>query len=125
MTFANPVALLTLLTIPLHLVTPEELDPPIGGAVILQDAETGAVREIPGASALGAYRREPRAFFDRVAGVRGSRGKNIWCRASSSGNPALLRGRPGLFCAGFPSISSCCCRSSSSSVPVSRWPGRN
>jgi len=58
----------------LHLVTPEELDPPIGGAVILQDAETGAVREIPGASALGAYRRNLRAFFDRVEGFCRRRG---------------------------------------------------
>lgn len=58
----------------LHLVTPDELDPPVTGAVILQDAETGEVREIPGESALGPYRENLETFFDRVEGFCRRRG---------------------------------------------------
>ncbi len=58
----------------LHLVTPDELDPPVTGAVILQDAETGEVREIPGESALGPYRENLETFFGRVEGFCRRRG---------------------------------------------------
>jgi uncharacterized protein (DUF58 family) len=58
----------------LHLVTADELDPPISGPVLLQDAESGQVREVPGTSALGGYRKNLWAFFDRVEGFCRRRG---------------------------------------------------
>jgi uncharacterized protein (DUF58 family) len=58
----------------LHLVTPEELEPPIGGPVILQDAETGALREIGGEPAVAIYRENLEAFFNRLEGFCRRRG---------------------------------------------------
>ncbi|MFQ5801376.1 MAG: DUF58 domain-containing protein [Candidatus Methylomirabilales bacterium] len=58
----------------LHMVTPQEMDPPFAGEVILQDAETGEVREVPGEAALGQYRKNLQAFFDRVEGFCRRRG---------------------------------------------------
>ncbi|MFQ5848222.1 MAG: DUF58 domain-containing protein [Candidatus Methylomirabilales bacterium] len=58
----------------LHLVTPDELDPPLTGAVVLQDAETGEEHEIPGEAALAPYQKNLAAFFDRVEGFCRHRG---------------------------------------------------
>ena len=58
----------------LHLVAPEEVDPPLTGPTLLQDAETGQMREIPGKSALGQYRKNLESFFDRLEGLSRRRG---------------------------------------------------
>lgn len=50
----------------LHLVASEEVEPPFAGEVLLQDAETGEVREIPREIALMQYRGNLRAFFEKV-----------------------------------------------------------
>lgn len=50
----------------LHLVTPEEVEPPFVGEVVLEDAETGEVREIPSEVAVRQYRENLRTFFERV-----------------------------------------------------------
>ncbi len=52
----------------LHLMAPEEVDPVLAGAVILQDAETGEEQEISGETARGQYRKSLEAFFERVEG---------------------------------------------------------
>lgn len=58
----------------LHLVTQEELDPPVTGPAILQDAETGQMREAPGKIALGAYRKNLEDFFGQMEGFCRRRG---------------------------------------------------
>lgn len=58
----------------LHLVTPEEVDPPLTGPTLLQDAETGQIRDVPGKSAVGPYRKNLENFFHRLEGFCRRRG---------------------------------------------------
>jgi hypothetical protein len=59
----------------LHVVHPDELDPPIAGEVELEDAETGTVLEI-GASleTLQAYRARVQSWLDEQQTACISRG---------------------------------------------------
>ncbi|MFQ5989246.1 MAG: DUF58 domain-containing protein [Candidatus Methylomirabilales bacterium] len=58
----------------LHLVAPDETNPPLRGAVILQDAETGETREVVGEDAVVLYRKNLQTFFDRLEGFCRHRG---------------------------------------------------
>lgn len=58
----------------LHLVAPEEMEPPVSGEVVLQDAETGEVREVLWEMAVGQYRENLRTFFEKVEGFCRRRG---------------------------------------------------
>jgi uncharacterized protein (DUF58 family) len=58
----------------LHLVAPEEMEPSCPGEVVLQDAETGEVREISWEIASVQYRENLWTFFERVEGFCRRRG---------------------------------------------------